>query len=52
LLGEAVIDEAKLLLAGADTNVGMGSDALGFPSLPAFSRFFKKHAGVTPSLWQ
>lgn len=52
LLAEAVIDEAKLLLARADNNVGMVSDALGFPSLPAFSRFFKKHAGVTPSLWQ
>ena len=52
LIAEAQINEAKLLLSNPDNNVGMVSDSLGYASIAAFSKFFKKHTGRAPSQWR
>ncbi len=44
-----LIAEAKNLLAGGDQSVSEIAYALGFESLPYFSRLFKKEVGVSPN---
>lgn len=51
LLAEMQLSEAKLLLANPHNNINVVSHALGYSSTAAFSKFFKKQAGVPPSQW-
>lgn len=48
LIAEAVLAEAKLLLTLPDQNISMVSEVLHYGSVAAFSKFFKKNAGVSP----
>ena len=48
LLGKMKIIEAKFLLLRVDTSVSDVANRLGFEDLSYFSRFFKKHEGITP----
>ena len=46
---ELLMQRAKRMLSDGDFSVGEVADALGFESAAYFSRFFKKHRGVSPS---
>lgn len=52
ILTEALVNEAKLLLHNPDNNIGMVSQALSYASVAAFSKFFKKQTGLSPSAWR
>lgn len=43
-----VVLNARLLLASSDLSILQVSDRLNFPSHSFFSRYFKKHTGMTP----
>ena len=49
LIDEAVILEAKVLLKIPELNVSRVSDMLHFPDQSFFGKFFKNHAGFSPS---
>lgn len=51
-IAEANIQEAKLLLNHPDNNISMVANRLNYSSVAAFSKFFKKHTGVSPSAWK
>ena len=48
LIAEAVLAEAKLLLALPEYNVSSVSAELQYSSVAAFSKFFRKHTGISP----
>ena len=49
LLNEMIILEAKVLMNQNPINVGELAFALGFEDPSYFTRFFKKHTGITPT---
>lgn len=49
---EARLDAAKTLLLHSSVAVGQAAAACGFPDVYAFSRFFKKRTGVSPSAYR
>lgn len=51
ILSEALLNEAKLLLRDPGNNVSMVSLSLNYTSVAAFSKFFKKHTGMSPVHW-
>jgi AraC-like DNA-binding protein len=46
-----VIEKAKVLLKLEEITVSEVSEILGFTDVAYFSRFFKKHVGVSPSVY-
>ncbi|MFT3678019.1 MAG: helix-turn-helix domain-containing protein [Chitinophagaceae bacterium] len=48
LIAETLLAEAKLLLALPEQNISTVSAELGYSSVAAFSKFFRKNAGVSP----
>jgi len=48
-IDEMVIAEAKILLGNLSYSVAQVADELHFSDQFFFAKFFKKHAGVTPS---
>lgn len=52
LIQERIITEAKRLLAFSDKPVGEIAEYLGFDDMPHFSKYFKKHAGMSSSEWR
>lgn len=52
ILAEALVAEAKLLLKNPDNNIGLVSQALNYATVAAFSKFFKKQTGQSPSDWR
>jgi two-component system, response regulator YesN len=52
-VGQYIVDmrlqQARRLLSSADTQIGDIAKSLGFASAAYFSKFFKTHAGLTPS---
>ena len=52
LIAEAILTEAKLLLALPEQNISTVSATLGYSSLAAFSKFFRKQTGVSPSAFR
>lgn len=46
-----LMQRAKGMLADSEFSVGEVADALGFESPAYFSRFFKKHEGISPSAY-
>lgn len=48
LIAEAVLAEARLLLALPEYNVSLVSAELQYSSVAAFSKFFRKHTGIPP----
>jgi len=51
-LARVRMERAKELLAGQGLSVGQTATALGYDSDVAFSRAFRRHAGVSPSAWR
>ncbi|WP_312900483.1 helix-turn-helix transcriptional regulator [Chryseobacterium taichungense] len=49
ILHKSVLQEAKQLLAFSNKNISEIADMLQFGSVHSFSKFFKKHTGVSPS---
>ncbi len=47
-ISETLISEAKILLRKPDINIQQISEELHFGEQSSFSKFFKKHTGVTP----
>ena len=47
-ISDALISEAKILLRKPDINIQQISEELHFGEQSSFSKFFKKHTGVTP----
>ncbi len=52
LINEAVIMEAKLLLNDKTQTVQRIAGVLNFPDQAVFSKFFKRHSGITPTEWR
>lgn len=52
LIDEAIIAEAKLLLIETNLSLGQIAAELRFGELAAFSKFFKKHNGLSPSAFR
>lgn len=52
LIAEAILAESKLLLALPEQNISMVSTALGYGSVAAFSKFFRKQTGGSPSAFR
>lgn len=52
LIAEAILTEAKLLLALPEQNISTVSATLGYSSLAAFSKFFRKQTGASPSAFR
>lgn len=48
IIGERILQEAKIMLRHSTWNVSEISDALGFKEVTHFNNFFKKHAGQSP----
>lgn len=48
IIGERILQEAKIMLRHSNWNVSEISDALGFAEVTHFNNFFKKHAGLSP----
>lgn len=51
IMAELMINEAKLLLNNPANNINLVSQKLNYATVAAFSKFFKKHTGVSPSKW-
>jgi len=51
-LAQVRMERAKQLLTGDGLSVGQTATALGYESDAAFSRAFRRHAGVSPSAWR
>jgi AraC-like DNA-binding protein len=47
-ISDALISEAKILLRNPDINIQQISEELHFGEQSSFSKFFKKHTGITP----
>lgn len=52
ILAETLVNEAKLLLNNPDNNIGVVSQALSYATVAAFSKFFKKQTGRSPTQWR
>lgn len=52
LLAEAILAEAKLLLALPEYNISSVSSELQYSSVAAFSKFFRKHTGISPMAYK
>ncbi|HRG07338.1 MAG TPA: AraC family transcriptional regulator [Cyclobacteriaceae bacterium] len=52
LIAEAVLAEAKLLLALPHHNISTVSAELQYSSVAAFSKFFRKHTGKAPTVFK
>jgi AraC-like DNA-binding protein len=52
LIGERILQEAKVLLTHSTWNVSEIAYALGFAEVTHFTNFFKKQAGLSPSLYR
>lgn len=52
ILSETLVNEARLLLKMPDNNISTVSTALNYSSVAAFSKFFKKHTGFSPSAFR
>lgn len=52
LIGERLFSEAKLLLSYTDYTVAEIASGLGYEYQSYFNRFFRKYAGVTPSVFR
>lgn len=52
LIDEALVAEAKLLLMDSSLSLGQIATELRFSELAAFSKFFKKHCGLSPSAFR
>ena len=50
LIDEAIVAEAKLLLKNRNHTIATVSELLNFSDQASFSKFFKKHTGLTPYL--
>lgn len=48
IIGERILQEAKIMLRHSNWNVSEISDALGFAEVTHFNNFFKKHAAISP----
>ncbi|GAB3927065.1 helix-turn-helix domain-containing protein [Mucilaginibacter myungsuensis] len=48
-IDDAVILEAKVLLRNNDISIAAVADAIHFPDQSTFGKYFKKHAGLSPS---
>ncbi len=48
IIGERILQEAKIMLRHSNWNVSEISDALGFAEVTHFNNFFKKHVGQSP----
>lgn len=48
-IDDAVILEAKVLLRNNDISIANVADAIHFPDQSTFGKYFKKHAGMSPS---
>jgi AraC family transcriptional regulator, transcriptional activator of pobA len=51
-IDEALMQRARVLLRNPLYNVAAVADELGFEDHSYFSRFFRKHAGVSPGTWR
>ncbi len=52
ILAETLLSEARLLLNNPANNIGMVAHQLNYGSTAAFSKFFRKHTGVSPLQWK
>ncbi len=52
LIGERILQEAKVLLTHSTWNVSEVAYSLGFSEVTHFTNFFKKQAGISPSLFR
>ncbi|WP_395334724.1 helix-turn-helix domain-containing protein [Novosphingobium sp. BL-8H] len=52
ILHDRVLAESKRCLAYSTLSVGQVSDALGFSDISYFSRFFKKHTSLSPTMYR
>jgi AraC family 4-hydroxyphenylacetate 3-monooxygenase operon regulatory protein len=52
ILSETLVNEARLLLKMPDNNISTVSTSLNYGSVAAFSKFFKKHTGISPSAFR
>jgi AraC-like DNA-binding protein len=52
LIAEALVADAKLLLKNMNHSVGSVAEELHFSDQAAFSKFFKKHTGLSPSSYR
>lgn len=52
LLAAAILAEAKLLLALPEYNISAVSSKLQYSSVAAFSKFFRKHTGISPMAYK
>ncbi|MGA3014433.1 MAG: helix-turn-helix domain-containing protein [Bacteroidales bacterium] len=48
LIDEAIVEEAKVLLKGTSQSIAIIAEELHFSDQASFSKFFKKHTGLTP----
>lgn len=48
IIGERILQEAKIMLRHSNWNVSEISDALGFAEVTHFNNFFKKHVEISP----
>ena len=48
LIDEAIVEEAKLLLKDTSLSIATVAEELHFSDQASFSKFFKKHTGITP----
>ncbi len=48
IIGERILQEAKIMLRHSNWNVSEISDALGFAEVTHFNNFFKKHLDISP----
>lgn len=49
IINQVLLIEAKLILNGSTSNVAQVAEELNFSNQAIFSKFFKKHTGITPS---
>ncbi|MDL2244185.1 helix-turn-helix domain-containing protein [Parabacteroides sp. OttesenSCG-928-J18] len=47
-----IISHARLLLVSTDKTILQISDELNFPNSSFFSKYFKKHVGMTPKVYR
>jgi AraC-like DNA-binding protein len=52
LIQERLLLESRRLLWYTDKDISIISDELGFNDIQSFSRFFKKHEGISPSTYR
>ena len=52
IIAATILQEAKLLLKMPDQNISTVSTALNYSSVAAFSKFFSKHTGMSPSAFR